>query len=329
MVPSSSAEEQRGKELVSVLTIKNTFDFPLEIFPHEEDDLVEVEAFEIPAGGPSLQLECPVVGQLFKVLNQETKEVVAHISGGSADQFLLIGPQTFLEIKNSIRAATVEEVTLHVYYQPPDRDEEYLYDPDVLERGDSMEIECLLGSTWLVRNAVTHDLLMRYTVNRQSEDTNLVVLSNSSTVLDDPANAMATKIHFINELGFPVLIYKQDPSSPGEEQLLTQLQNHGQLQTDAFVGEEFLVRKEEDNTLGAVVLGALDEQTCPLGDETQISFLNTGAERADVFFYNEVSDQELLMESIEPNEQKTLDAFRSHQWIVKSPDGVVILTHTT
>lgn len=68
------------------------------------------------------------------------------------------------------------------------------------------------------------------------------------------------------------------------------------------MGEEFLVRKEEDNTLGAVVIGALDEQTCPLGDETQIAFLNTGTERADVYFYNEVTDQELLMESIEPNE---------------------------
>lgn len=229
MVPSSSAEEQRGKELTSVLSIKNTFDFPLEIFPHEEDDLVEVESFEIPAGGQSLQLECPIVGQLYKVLNQETKEVIAHVTGGCADQFLLIGPQTFLEIKNSIRAATVEEVTLHVYYQPPDQDEEYLYDADVLERGDSMEIECLLGSTWLVRNSVSHDLLMRYTVSRQAEDTNLVVLSNSSTVLDDPENPMATKIHFINELGFTVLIYKQDPTAPGQEQLLTQLLNHGQL----------------------------------------------------------------------------------------------------
>lgn len=75
-----------------------------------------------------------------------------------------------------------------------------------------MEIECLLGSTWLVRNSVSHDLLVKYVVTRSSEDTNLVVLSNSSTVLDDPANPMASKIHFINELGFTVLIFKQDPN---------------------------------------------------------------------------------------------------------------------
>lgn len=35
------------------------------------------------------------------------------------------------------------------------------------------------------------------------------------------------------------------------------------------------------------------------------------------------------MESIEPNEQKTMEAFRSHQWIVKNQDGQVILNHTT
>ena len=89
----------------------------MEIFPHEEDDLVEVESFEIPAGGQTLQLECPFVGQLYKVLNLETKEVVANITGGSIDQFLIIGPQTFLEIKNSIRATDqIEDVTLHVFY---------------------------------------------------------------------------------------------------------------------------------------------------------------------------------------------------------------------
>lgn len=86
-----------------------------------------------------------------------------------------------------------------------------------------MEIECLLGSTWIVRNSITDELLVRYTVSREAEDTNLVVLSSSSTVVDDLQNAMATKMHFINELGFTVLIYKQDPSSPDQEQLVTQV----------------------------------------------------------------------------------------------------------
>lgn len=117
LVPSSSAEEQRGKEVLSVLTVKNAFPFPLEIYPHDDDDLIEVESFEIPSRGPSLQLECPVVGQLFKVINQETQEVIAHVTGAVEDQFLVVGPQTFLEIKNSIRdTSNAEEVTLHVFY---------------------------------------------------------------------------------------------------------------------------------------------------------------------------------------------------------------------
>lgn len=128
----------------------------------------------------------------------------------------------------------------------------------------------------------------------------MVVLSNSPTVLDQAPSAKETKIHFINELGFSVLIYKQDLETAAEE-LVTEVQNHGRLTAGGLVGQEFLVRKQEDNTLGAVVVGALEEQTCPLGDETQISFLNAGAEKADVFFYNEVEDQEVLVESIEPN----------------------------
>ena len=63
------------------------------------------------------------------------------------------------------------------------------------------------------------------------------------------------------------MIYRLDPASAAEE-LLTELSNHGRLTAEGLVGQEFLVRKQEDNTLGAVVIGALEEQTCPLGDET-------------------------------------------------------------
>lgn len=83
---------------------------------------------------------------------------------------------------------------------------------------------------------------------------------------------------------------------------MTELQNHGRLTAEGLVGQEFLVRKQEDNTLGAVVIGALEEQTCPLGDETQICFLNASSEKAEVFFFNEVEDREILVQSIEPNQ---------------------------
>ena len=74
-----------------------------------------------------------------------------------------------------------------------------------------MEIECLLGSTWVVRNSATDEMLIRYVVHREAEDTNLVVLSSSPTVCEDEGDAPATKIHFVNELGFPVLVYWMDP----------------------------------------------------------------------------------------------------------------------
>lgn len=101
------------------------------------------------------------------MINQESGELIAHVIGSVEDQFIVVGPQTFLEIKNSIREQNNddEEVNFHVFYQPPGQDKEYLYDTDVLEKGDSIEIECLLGSTWLVRNQ-DKELLVRYTVNR-------------------------------------------------------------------------------------------------------------------------------------------------------------------
>lgn len=44
--------------------------------------------------------------------------MVAHIVGAVEDQFLIVGPQTFLEIKNSIREQKDEEaeVNFHVFY---------------------------------------------------------------------------------------------------------------------------------------------------------------------------------------------------------------------
>ena len=64
-----------------------------------------------------------------------------------------------------------------------------------------------------------------------------------------------SKIHFINELGFTVLIFKINQESL-EEEIIAEVENHGQIQADGFVGQEFLVRKLEDNTLGAVVVAA-------------------------------------------------------------------------
>ena len=194
--------------------------------------------------------------------------MVAHVTGAIEDQSLIIGPQTFLEIKNLIRGAEqAGEVNLHVFYQPDGQDQEYLYDLDPLERGDSMEIQSILGSTWLVRNSETKELLVRYTVVRPTEDSNLVILSNSSTVVEDPTSRMNTKINFINELGFTILILKVDEQTL-EEEPIAEIVNHDKLLVDTLVGQEFLVRKADDNTLGAVVLAALEEQVCPLGDET-------------------------------------------------------------
>lgn len=62
MVPSSPVEDQFGKQRRTVLTVKNTFHFPVEIYAHEEDELIEVERYEITAGGPSIQMECQIVG---------------------------------------------------------------------------------------------------------------------------------------------------------------------------------------------------------------------------------------------------------------------------
>jgi len=333
MVPSSSAEERRGQESVTVITIRNTFQFPLEIYPHDEDDLAEVESFLISPQGPSLQVESPIVGQLFKVINQESREDVAHIVGAAEDQFVTVGPQTFLEIKNSCQPSEdQEEVSLRVYYQPHDQAEEFLYDPDVLERGDAMEIECLLGTTWVVRNSATDEMLIRYLVHREAEDTNLVVLSSSPTVCEDEGDAPATKIHFINELGFPVVVYWMDLSAEAPdscEQPQARLQNHESCILETFVGEEFLVRKEEDSTLGAVVVAAITEQACPLGDEASISFHNTSNKRVDVFFYDEVLDLEILRASIEGEGEKRLGAYRGHQWVVKDAYGQLVLNHTT
>lgn len=89
------------------------------------------------------------------------------------------------------------------------------------------------------------------------------------------------------------------------------------------------MRKEEDSTLGAVVIGAINEQACPLGDETPISFRNTSNSRVGVFFYNEVTNEEILRASIGGEEVKRLDAYRGHQWIVKDAYGQLVLNHTT
>lgn len=76
------------------------------------------------------------------------------------------------------------------------------------------------------------------------------------------------------------------------------------------------------------MIAANKEQTCPLGDEVQLSIVNQGNDNAQLFFYNEVKDQEVLVDTLEPNEQKLLDTFRSHNWIVKDPEGQIILMHT-
>ena len=73
---------------------------------------------------------------------------------------------------------------MKIYYKPPSVGLKYLYESDSLDRGDSIQIECVLGSTWLVCNAVTGKELVNYTIQRQQEDTNLVILSNLSTIPD-------------------------------------------------------------------------------------------------------------------------------------------------
>lgn len=53
-----------------------------------------------------------------------------------------------------------------IYHEPPNQSSRYLYDADILERGDSIEIECVLGSTWLICNSQTKEVLIRYTVTK-------------------------------------------------------------------------------------------------------------------------------------------------------------------
>lgn len=72
--------------------MRNTFLFPVEMFAHHEDDLMAVESYQMLPGGPTIQVECPIVGQLYKVINQETSELIASVIGATEDQDLIIGP---------------------------------------------------------------------------------------------------------------------------------------------------------------------------------------------------------------------------------------------
>lgn len=118
---------------------------------------------------------------------------------------------------------------MQVYYKPPSVNDKYLYESDFLDRGDSIQIECVLGSTWLICNAITGKELVNYTIQRQQEDTNLVILSNLSTVPDQVSQTdqQIGKIEFQNELGFPVSIFivKKDTESaePLEEILVAEM----------------------------------------------------------------------------------------------------------
>ena len=73
------------------------------------------------------------------------------------------------------------------------------------------------------------------------------MLSNNSTVPDELGNESTpevdtSKIEFINELGFPVLIFKIQKETL-EEQLVTEIENHGRVEALGMLGQEFIVRK--------------------------------------------------------------------------------------